>query len=133
MLIFVLSVLVLLTSISGKQLYLNPNHLTTYLSHSSCPSGYRLAILDDPKDWNSASQLALRVLGPQKAAWIRYGLGWRGIGNERWSIITPIPSNSCHFPPKDLKSFCIPIHHFRLSPNLKPNQPKLPSICEKFP
>lgn len=118
---------------SAKRLYLNPTHLTTYNSDSSCPRGYRLAVLDDPKDWKAASQLALGTLGHEKAVWIRFGLGWRGVGNERWSIITPKPKNSCHFPPIDLKSFCIPVYHFRLSPNRKPKCPKLPSICEKFP
>lgn len=134
MLIFLLSFAVIFKVISSsKQLYLDPTNLKTYNSNSSCPRGYRLAVLDDPKDWKEASKLALRALGHQKAAWIQFGLGWRGIGNERWSILTPKPSNSCHFPPKDLKSFCIPIYHFRLSPNRNPNHPKLPSICERIP
>lgn len=116
--------------IAESELHLDPDYLSNYNSNSSCPSGYRLAILDDPKDWEKATNLALSKVGHEKSVWIRFGLGWRGIGNEQWTILTPKPLNSCKFPPKDLKSFCVPIYHFRLSP--RHDNPKLPSICEKI-
>lgn len=130
---FILTISLYATLLAAdKVFYLDPSRLTFYNSKSSCPRGYRLAILDSPQDWLKAGELALNLLGYQKAVWIRYGLGWRGVGNERWSLVTPNTPNSCPFPPKDLKSFCVPFYRFRLSSNRKRIQPKLPSLCEKI-
>ena len=116
--------------LADQKFFLDPSKRTKFNVKSSCPKGYHLASLDDPSDWEKATQLAFKVLGPEKAVWIRSGLGWLGTGTERWTIITPKIKGSCKFPPADLESFCVPIYHFRLSPNRKKNQPKLPSICE---
>ena len=132
MLIILLIVYFSVSLLASKTFYLDPRHVTTFNSEFSCPPGYGLAILDDPEDWKAASELALKVLGYNKSAWIRFGQGWRGIGNERWSLITPKPPNSCQFPPKDLKSFCVPVDRFRLSPETNSKAPKKPSICEKI-
>lgn len=117
---------------AAKKLILHPIQLTTFNLDDSCPKGYRLAILDDPEDWKTATRLALDTLGHNISVWIRFGLGWRGLGNERWSIITPTLPNSCPFPPKDLDSFCIQFDRFRLAPNHGNPQPLLPSICEEI-
>ena len=129
------SLLVLLRSLVGgvkADFYLNIRQETIYNDKSSCPEGYRLAQLDDPEDWEKATKLALESLGHEKSVWIRYGLGWRGVGNERWSIITPKKNGSCPFPPKDLESFCVPLRRPKLSPNWHGKRLKLPSICEKI-
>lgn len=116
----------------SKKLILRTNSKSYYNTKDSCPTGYRLAILDSQEDWNTGTQLALQSLGYNSSVWIRFGLGWRGQGNERWSIITPTPPNSCEFPPKDLDSFCVQFDHFRLSPSWEIPSPQLPSICEEI-
>lgn len=115
-----------------KLFFLDIKHKSSYNDKTSCPKGYRLAVLDDPADWERASQLVSKALGPNKSVWIRYGLRWRGLGNEFWSLITPKPPGSCHFPPKSLKSFCVPFYKARLSPNRLGNAHKFPSLCESI-
>lgn len=112
---------------------LNLDAQSEYNSPECCPEGYSLASLNHEEDWLAATQLALKVLGPNKSVWIRQALNWTGFGGEQWTIITPKSSEQCpSFPPKDLKSFCIPVKHFRLSPN-RIWQRKLPSICARTP
>lgn len=117
-------------STNTSKFILNPNNKTIHKHPKSCPEGYELADLSNSTDWNEACQLTLKVLGHAKIVWILRGPNWRGIGNERWSLITPKSSNSCKFPPVDLKSFCVPFYHFRLSPSHN-SQLEIPSLCAK--
>lgn len=123
--------LVLLRSWTCKlSLLLNLKEISEY--PGNCPNGYSLARLNAKEDWLAATQLALKELGPNKAAWIHQGLNWTGFGHEQWTIITPKSKEQCPtFPPNDLKSFCIPVKHFRLSPN-RIWRRKLPSICARI-
>lgn len=94
-----------------------------------CPNGFKLAVLHDQADWHLAAQLAIETLGPSKSAWINSGGRVDGAGNEQWTLITPIPKNSCEYPPKDLRTFCLPIYWAKMSPNMN-KCIKLPSICQ---
>lgn len=93
-----------------------------------CPPGFKLADLNSQVDWKFASKLALDTLGPGKAAWINSGQTFEGTGHEQWTLLT---SNAkCEFPPKDMKSFCLPIFWSRMSPNFD-SVIELPSICQE--
>ena len=109
--------------------FLVNKELRDFGDHQKCPNGFKLADLNEMADWNLASQLAIEILGPDKMAWINSGWMMKGSGYEQWTLLTPIPKHSCEFPPKDLKSFCLPIYWPRMSPNFTPGI-KLPSICQ---
>lgn len=131
MLYLIISLLFYIPAIRGTRFLINLNY-TRFNSPESCPVGYRLAIVDDPKNWEKATRLVLKTFGHNQAVWIRFGLGWRGVGDERWTIVTPKPKGSCKYPPKSLKSFCVPFHKFRLSPVRNFKNYTLPSLCEKL-
>lgn len=122
----------LILSVNLKILLLDSERKTTYMAKSSCPDGYKLANLTDPKDWDNAVKLATDTLGPDQSVWIRSGLGWRGLGNEHWTLITAKPKGSCPFPPKSIKEFCVPFDRPRLSPRWDGHTTMLQSVCEKI-
>lgn len=125
-----ITLLILVCFSSRNLMFLINKRLSFYNDTSNCPASYRLANLDNLEDWNRAGQLAFEKLGANKIAWIRSGLGFKGLGNERWSLITQKRQSDCNnFPPKSLKSFCVPFKRPRLSPDLINS--KFPSICEK--
>ena len=124
-----LILLLMFAKLKGKHFYLNTQIKTLYKTTNTCPKGTKLANLDNLRDWNAASEYVIQRLGPNEAVWIRSGLGWKGVGNEHWSLITPNYDKNCHFPPKNLNEFCIPFKRTRLSSSYNYNA-KLPSLCE---
>ena len=121
--------LMVLSIIEGSKFLINTDP-REFNDPQRCPRGYKLADLNDQTDWQLASQLAIDILGPDKAAWIASGHNFKGSGREQWTLLTPIPPKSCRFPPKDLDSFCLPIYWTRMSPNLIFGI-KFPSICQE--
>ncbi len=109
---------------------LNGKKLTSYNHKMSCPKGYSLAKLNTAELWAEGVELAFKVLGHSQRVWIRQGLNWSGSGVEQWMILTPSDPKTCIFPPKDLKTFCIPHEHPKLALNTKSNR-KAPSLCMK--
>lgn len=109
---------------------INPNRRTLHNGKRSCPPDYYLAKLNTEELWEAGIAFSLKVMGHGKVVWIKQGLNWSGSGTEEWMILTPTNPETCKFPPKNYKSFCVPINRGKLAVNHLRGR-AVPSLCMK--